>query len=121
MQIVIAGGHGQIAMLLHPMLKARGHQVRGLIRNPDHADEVRLAGAEPVLCDLEAEDDIAEPVRPADAIVFAAGVTTLVALDAGDGSVAWRLRAGDGGERQHSAVFQNRFQEEEDQRKQRDR
>ena len=30
MQIVIAGGHGQIAMLLHPLLKARGHRVRGL-------------------------------------------------------------------------------------------
>jgi uncharacterized protein YbjT (DUF2867 family) len=73
MQIVTAGGHGQIAMLLHPMLKARGHQVRGLIRNPDHADEVRQAGAEPVLCDLEAEDDIGEAVGTADAIVFAAG------------------------------------------------
>ncbi len=73
MQIVIAGGHGKIAMLLYPLLKARGHQVRGLIRNPDHADEVRQAGAEPVLCDLEAEDDIAGAVSPADAIVFAAG------------------------------------------------
>ena len=73
MRIVVAGGHGQVAMLLHPLLKARGHQVCGLIRNPDHADEVRQAGAEPVLCDLEAEDDIAEAVRPADAVVFAAG------------------------------------------------
>ena len=73
MQIVVAGGHGQIAMLLHPLLKARGHQVRGLIRNRDHRDEVREAGAEPVLCDLEAEDDIAEAVGPADAVVFAAG------------------------------------------------
>jgi len=73
MQIVVAGGHGQIAMLLHPLLKARGHQVRGLIRNPDHADEVRAAGAEPVLCDLETEDDVAEAVGEADAIVFAAG------------------------------------------------
>ena len=73
MRIVVAGGHGQVAMLLHPLLKARGHQVCGLIRNPDHADEVRQAGAEPVLCDLEAEDDIAEAVWPADAVVFAAG------------------------------------------------
>ena len=73
MQIVVAGGHGQIAMLLHPLLKGRGHQVRGLIRNPDHADEVRRAGAEPVLCDLEAEADPAEAVGAADAIVFAAG------------------------------------------------
>jgi hypothetical protein len=27
MRIVVAGGHGQIAMLLHPLLKARGHHV----------------------------------------------------------------------------------------------
>jgi uncharacterized protein YbjT (DUF2867 family) len=73
MKIVIAGGHGQIAMLLHPLLKANGHQVRGFIRNADHADEVRRAGAEPVHCNLEAEDDIAQAVGPADAVVFAAG------------------------------------------------
>ncbi len=73
MQIVIAGGHGQIAMLLHPLLNARGHRVRALIRNPEHADEVRRAGAEPVLCDLEAEGDMAEAVGRADAVVFAAG------------------------------------------------
>ncbi|REJ91432.1 MAG: SDR family NAD(P)-dependent oxidoreductase [Planctomycetota bacterium] len=73
MNIVIAGGHGQIAMLLHPLLTACGHQVRALIRNPAQADEVRLAGAEPVLCDLEAEEDIAEAVGSADALVFAAG------------------------------------------------
>lgn len=73
MQIVIAGGHGQIAMLLHPLLTARGHQVRGLIRNPAQADEVRQAVAEPVLCNLEGEADIAAAVGPADAIVFAAG------------------------------------------------
>ena len=73
MQIVVAGGHGQIAMLLHPLLKARGHRVRTLIRNPDHVDEVRQVGAEPVLCDLEAEGNITEAVGPADAVVFAAG------------------------------------------------
>ena len=73
MRIVVAGGHGQIAMLLHPLLKARGHEVHGLIRNAEHADEVRDAGAEPVLCDLEAEQDIASAVSSADAIVFAAG------------------------------------------------
>jgi len=73
MQIVVAGGHGQIAMLLHPLLEARGHRVRGLIRNLDQTDAVRGAGAEPVLCDLEAEGNPAEAVGAADAIVFAAG------------------------------------------------
>ena len=73
MQVVIVGAHGQIAMLLHPLLRARGHQVRGIIRNPDQADEVRRAGAEPIVCDVEATDDISDAVGSADAVVFAAG------------------------------------------------
>lgn len=73
MRVVVAGGHGQIAMLLHPLLKARGHDVRALIRNPQQADDVRGAGGDPVICDLEAESDVADAVAPADAIVFAAG------------------------------------------------
>ncbi len=53
----------------------RGDGVRSLIRNPDHADDVREAGAEPVLCDLEAseEAEIANAIGGADAVVFAAG------------------------------------------------
>lgn len=73
MSVVVAGGHGQIAMLLHPLLKDCGHEVRALIRNPEHADEVRTAGAQPVHCDLEAATDVAEFLSKADAIVFAAG------------------------------------------------
>lgn len=73
MRVVVAGAHGQIAMLLHPLLIGRGHSVRGLIRNPDHADDVARAGAEPVVCDLEAEDDPSAAVGRADAVVFAAG------------------------------------------------
>lgn len=73
LDIVIAGGHGQVAMLLHPILRAHGHTVRGLIRNPDHAEDLRQAGVEPVLCDLEAEDDLSPFVDGADALVFAAG------------------------------------------------
>ena len=73
MRIVVAGGHGQIALLLHPLLRARGHEVCGLIRNSAHENDVRQAGAEPVLCDLEAEDDMAPAIAAADAVVFAAG------------------------------------------------
>jgi len=73
MNVVVAGGHGKIAMLLHPMLVERGDTVRALIRNPGHATEVRAAGAEPVLFDLEAENDAAPAVAGANAIVFAAG------------------------------------------------
>src|SRR5947199_327880 len=54
MDVVIAGGHGQIARRLASLLTARGDTVRGLIRNPGHAAAVRATGADPVVCDLEA-------------------------------------------------------------------
>ena len=73
MKIVIAGGHGQVAMLMHPLLVERGHSVGGLIRNPTQEAAVRKAGAEPVICDLEAEGDISDAVGEADAVIFAAG------------------------------------------------
>jgi uncharacterized protein YbjT (DUF2867 family) len=73
MKVVVAGGHGQIAMLLHPLLVERGDDVQALIRNEDHADEVSATGAIPVVFDLEEEDDAERVVEGADAIVFAAG------------------------------------------------
>ena len=76
MQVVIAGGHGKIAMRLTRLLDERGDQVRSLIRNPDHTDEVTEAGAtEAVVCDLEhdADERVASAVGKADAVVFAAG------------------------------------------------
>ena len=73
MDVAIAGGHGKIATQLGRILSARGHRVRGLIRDPEQADDLLACGMEPVLCDLEGDDDVAEAVRDADAIVFAAG------------------------------------------------
>jgi uncharacterized protein YbjT (DUF2867 family) len=71
--IVIAGGHGKIALRLARLLSARGEVVRSLIRNPGHSAGVHAAGAEPVLADMEALDSLAEFVEGADAVVFAAG------------------------------------------------
>jgi uncharacterized protein YbjT (DUF2867 family) len=75
MDVLIAGGHGQIGRRLARRLAARGDRVRGLIRNPDHSADVRSDGAEPVVCDLESASvaDVAEAVAGADAVVFAAG------------------------------------------------
>jgi uncharacterized protein YbjT (DUF2867 family) len=75
MQVAIAGAHGKIAQQLTPMLTARGDTVVGLIRNPDHADDVQALGAEPVLCDLEREgvDAVAHAITGCHAVVFAAG------------------------------------------------
>ncbi|QKG26484.1 NAD(P)H-binding protein [Actinomadura verrucosospora] len=75
MEIVIAGGHGQIALRLSRLLAGRGDAVVSLIRNPDHAADVRAAGATPVVRDLEAAsaDQVAGDLSGADAVVFAAG------------------------------------------------
>jgi uncharacterized protein YbjT (DUF2867 family) len=74
-RVAIAGGHGKIALRLARLLSGRGDEVRSLIRNPEHAEDVRAAGAEPVLCDLERAEDaeVAAAVGSADAVVFAAG------------------------------------------------
>jgi uncharacterized protein YbjT (DUF2867 family) len=75
MRIVIAGGHGQIALRLSRLLSARGDEPVGLIRQAAHADDVRAAGAEPALLDLEsaAVAEVARVLTGADAVVFAAG------------------------------------------------
>ncbi|OKK21036.1 NAD-dependent dehydratase [Streptomyces sp. CB00455] len=75
MRIVIAGGHGQIALRLERLLAARGYEVAGIIRNPEQGDALREAGAEPVLCDLESAsvEHVAGILHGADVAVFAAG------------------------------------------------
>jgi uncharacterized protein YbjT (DUF2867 family) len=75
MNVVIAGGHGKIALRLTRLLHERGDRVRSLIRNPAHAGDVEAAGGEPVLCDLETADEgeAARVTVDADAVVFAAG------------------------------------------------
>lgn len=75
MHVVIAGGHGKIALRLERLLAARGDRAVGIVRNPDHVGDVRSAGAEPVVLDLEATTpaDLASHVNGADAVVFAAG------------------------------------------------
>ena len=75
MDVAIAGGHGKIARLLARRLVARGDRVRGLIRNADHAVDLRSDGSEPVVCDLEqaGAEEVAAAIAGADAVVFAAG------------------------------------------------
>lgn len=75
MRIVIAGAHGQIGLRLVALLAARGDQVIGLIRNPDHAREISAAGGTPLVCDLESAsaEEVADAVGPVEVAVFAAG------------------------------------------------
>ncbi|MFG6199365.1 SDR family oxidoreductase [Nonomuraea sp. JJY05] len=72
MRIIIAGGHGKIALRLEQRLKSGAV---GIVRNPAHVAEVEATGAEAVVCDLEraAVEEVAAITEGADAVVFAAG------------------------------------------------
>ncbi|OMC03571.1 NAD-dependent dehydratase [Mycobacterium sp. NS-7484] len=89
MRVVIAGGHGKIALILERLLSARGDEAIGLIRNPDQSADLAAGGAEAVVLDLEQASvtEVADAVRGADAVVFAAG--------AGPGSGAARKQTVD--------------------------
>jgi len=75
MRVVIAGGHGQIALLLERLLAEQGDEPVGIVRNPDHRADLEDDGVQPAVLDLEqaSVDEVAEVVRGADAVVFAAG------------------------------------------------
>jgi uncharacterized protein YbjT (DUF2867 family) len=75
MRVVIAGGHGQIAMQLERLLAARGDDAIGLVRNPDHVGDLEQVGAKAAVVDLERSsvDDLVPVLNGADAVVFAAG------------------------------------------------
>jgi uncharacterized protein YbjT (DUF2867 family) len=70
--VVIVGGHGQIAMRLEKLLAERGDSPRGIIRSTDQADDLEAIGAEPIVLDIE-NVEISDAVAGADAVVFAAG------------------------------------------------
>src|SRR3954467_10135291 len=73
MDVAIAGGHGQIALLLGALLADDGHRVRGIIRKAQQSGDLEAAGIEPVVFDLERDDGLASAIAGADAVVFAAG------------------------------------------------
>jgi len=75
MRVVIAGGHGKIALILERLLAQRGDSVAGFIRNPAQAADLEPVGAEPLIVDLEqaSVDEVAKHLDGADAVVFAAG------------------------------------------------
>jgi uncharacterized protein YbjT (DUF2867 family) len=89
MDVLVAGGHGKIALRLLRLLASEGHRARGLIRNPGQAADLEAVGAVAVLGDLEADASLAEDVHGADVVVFAAG--------AGPGSGPERKRTVDRG------------------------
>jgi uncharacterized protein YbjT (DUF2867 family) len=75
MRVVLAGGHGRIALLTEELLTAAGHEAVGLIRAAGQAGDLAAVGAEPVVLDLEHSDvaTVAAVLAGADAVIFAAG------------------------------------------------
>lgn len=74
-RITIAGGHGQIGLLLGQLLAERGDQPAGIIRKEEQADDLRDRGIQPIMLDLEdaTVDRYAAAINGSDAVVFAAG------------------------------------------------
>ncbi|WP_407360438.1 SDR family oxidoreductase [Microbacterium sp. LBN7] len=102
-RIIVFGGHGRIALLLAPLLVERGDEVTGVIRNPEHADDVEAGGARALVADIETMDveALAEIIRGHDAVVWSAGAgggdpqrTYAVDRDAAERSMDAAERAG---------------------------
>jgi uncharacterized protein YbjT (DUF2867 family) len=75
MVVAIAGAHGKIGLRLARLLTEQGDRVLGLIRDPAHAGDLAVAGAEAVVRDLERDGaaDVADGIAGAEAVVFSAG------------------------------------------------
>ncbi|SCD93125.1 NAD(P)H-binding [Streptomyces sp. OspMP-M43] len=75
MSVVIAGGHGRVALLVSRILADRGESVLGIIRRPEQADAVRAAGAQHLVSDLATAtvEQLAQCLTGARAVLFAAG------------------------------------------------
>src|SRR5437764_7961587 len=52
MRIFLAGASGVIGVRLVPLVVAAGHEVVGMTRSEEKADQLRELGAEPVVCDV---------------------------------------------------------------------
>lgn len=74
-RIVVVGGHGQIARLLHPLLLSSGHQPVALVRKQEQADALTAEGVDTRFLDIEdsTDADFATAFDGCDAVVFAAG------------------------------------------------
>lgn len=74
-RIAVVGGHGQIAMLLHPLLVESGDEPVALVRKPEQVGDIEGVGAQARMLDIESDDaeGFAKQFEGCDAVVFAAG------------------------------------------------
>lgn len=88
-KVAIVGAHGQIGKLIIKHLRAQGLEAIGIVRKPEQLSQMEALGADPVLVDIEnaSAQELANGLKGADAVVFAAG--------AGGGSTAERKHSVD--------------------------
>lgn len=73
--VIIVGGHGNIAQLATPLLIEAGHTVTSIIRKSEQEARIKELGATPQVFDVEkaTQDDFAGVFADHDAVVWAAG------------------------------------------------
>ena len=74
-RIAVVGGHGKVALELHPILVAAGHVPVALVRDEGYRGELEGVGAEVRILDIENQDApaFADAFAGCDAVVFTAG------------------------------------------------
>lgn len=65
MKIFVAGASGAIGRPLVRQLVSAGHEVTGMTRREDRAEEIRAAGATPVVCDVFSMHDLENALHQA--------------------------------------------------------
>ncbi|THG28608.1 SDR family oxidoreductase [Naasia lichenicola] len=74
-RITIIGAHGAVAQRILSRLYDRGDEAVGVIRNPEHGEDILRLGGETAVLDIESAtiDQLASVLTGSDAVVFAAG------------------------------------------------
>jgi nucleoside-diphosphate-sugar epimerase len=81
MKILVAGASGVIGRLLIPMLVQKGHEVIGLIRNPEQAESLKKAGASFVQADVYDRKNLFRVLAETSPEVVIHQLTSLQAMD----------------------------------------
>ncbi|MBF4462201.1 MULTISPECIES: SDR family oxidoreductase [unclassified Rathayibacter] len=74
-RVAVIGAHGKVGQRILHLLYDAGHESVGVVRNPEHAEDIIRLGSEPLVHDLEdtTPEAFAEALGPVDALVFTAG------------------------------------------------
>ena len=74
-RVAVIGAHGKVGQQILHLLYDAGHEAVGVVRNPEHSEDIVRLGGEPLVHDLEhsTAEDFAGRLEGVDALVFTAG------------------------------------------------